>query len=134
MVVTSLTSTVMPSGSFDFEGGLLQVVRIEGGLAAQSVGIDGEAHVAQAAGRGGKVGDPYADMDVVDHAGHVFRSIVALVLEDGEIVVAVGQVVADAPLAGDAQPPKLVCVPRRKCSWSLSRVVFPVLRHGLEAC
>ena len=91
-------------GILDFEGRLLQVVGIEGGLAAESVGVDGVAHVAQAAGRGGNVRNSHADMQMVEHAGHVFGTVVALVLEDGEIVVAVGQVVADSSLASDLQP------------------------------
>ena len=91
-------------GVFDFEGGLLQVVGIEGRLAAQSVGIDRVAHVAQAAGRGGNVRDSHADMQIVEHAGHVFGTVVALVLEYGAVVVAVGQVVADSSLASDLKP------------------------------
>ena len=91
-------------GILDFEGGLLQVVGIEGRLAAQAIGIDRVAHVAQAAGRGGYIGDADADMQIIEHAGNVFRAIVALVLEDGEVVVTVGQVVADSSFAGDTQP------------------------------
>ena len=91
-------------GIFDFEGGLLQIVGIEGGLAAQSVGINRVAHVAQAAGRGGNVRDSHADMQIVEHAGHEFGTVVALVLEYGAVVVAVGQVVADSSLASDLKP------------------------------
>ena len=91
-------------GIFYFEGRLLQVIGIEGGLAAQTVGINRVAHVAQAAGGGGNVRDSHADMQIVEHAGHVFGTVVALVLEYGEVVVAVGQVVADSSLASDLKP------------------------------
>ena len=52
----------------------------------------------------GNVRDSHADMQIVEHAGHVFGTVVALVLEYGEVVVAVGQVVADSSLASDLKP------------------------------
>ena len=91
-------------GILDLEGWLHQVVGIKGRLTAESVGVDGVAHVAQAAGRGGNVRDSHADMQIVEHAGHVFGTVVALVLEYGAVVVAVGQVVADSSLASDLKP------------------------------
>ena len=53
-----------------------------------------EAEAVEAGGRRGEIGNGDADVEVVEQAGDVFRARGAVVLEDAEVVVAVGEVVA----------------------------------------
>ena len=89
---------------FDFEGGLLEVFGIQRRLTPKAVGEDRVSHVAQSECSGLYVRDADTDVQVVQHSANVLRTVVALVLKNGEIVIAVGQVVADIANALHMKP------------------------------